>query len=185
MTLILRTMKKHMGWDDAKRLCRLGWRKVCRSHAQGHDIANVDLVREHIALSCPSSQQRTCQVTGRAEAAIQTTIRRNEGAGSEALRISRPCRSPPYRHQPFRRNLELQGALLHRGNLVRRLYDVQPDGLAGELVYVPDDRPRRFGHGPLGHAHSIGREVRSFNRAERPPAEASYWKRFAKNIPTK
>jgi hypothetical protein len=57
------------------------------------------------------------------------------------LRI-RPCGgSSPERRQSVRRHLEFRGAFLDGGGLVRGLYIAKPDGIGGNLVDGPPDRP--------------------------------------------
>lgn len=47
-------------------------------------------------------------------------------------------------------------------NMTIRCFDfADPNGFAGDLIDVPDDRRRRFGF--LGRARSIGREANTFN----------------------
>jgi hypothetical protein len=59
MTLILRTMKKHMGWDEQDDYVILDddRRSVGRIYKRPH-LAKVDLVREHLALPPAASKQR-------------------------------------------------------------------------------------------------------------------------------
>jgi hypothetical protein len=93
MTLILRAMKKHMGWEDAKDdyVILDGETSVGRIHKDTTSPRWIWSVNTS-PYPAPPPNNGFGSNTGRSQAAIQSTIRRNEGSGSKTLRMTLPLR---------------------------------------------------------------------------------------------
>jgi hypothetical protein len=86
VTLILRTMKAHMGWEDAKDdyVVLDGERSGGRIY-KDHSEAKLGLVGEHLTVSMSSAPQRVVHISEGSQAAIQSALSRTEGSESETL----------------------------------------------------------------------------------------------------